>query len=62
MTDQRCGTCRWWDYLGVYSDGTPFGECSFPMPAAVDGLFDMVPTGGTTCPCWQKKEQDDNDR
>lgn len=54
--DKRCGTCKWWLYLrsGDESDGKR-GFCESEGATARTKIVDS--TSGTTCPCWEAKEQ-----
>jgi hypothetical protein len=59
MTDQRCGTCMWWDHIGDYDVG-PLGSCEWPKSDFPDALVFMrwiqtIDDEGTDCPCWQEK-------
>lgn len=67
--DQRCGTCRWWEkarFGWCLREDVWWGNCSFPLPAVPDSVFDdgwiglkkgeMPEADGTTCPCWEAKE------
>lgn len=60
--DKRCGTCRWWESVGM-KGGIERGECGM-VKSAIDGLPSsasasallMGKDGGTTCSCWEAKE------
>lgn len=53
--DKRCGTCKLWAPDG--DEG--LGWCGFPkdkLPESADVSFTFE-EDGTTCPCWEAKEQ-----
>lgn len=53
---KNCGSCRWWGEDAV----SRFGRCSWPgvMPDCIAGhrRWSMLPTDGTTCPCYAPRE------
>lgn len=58
MSEQRCGTCRWFE-LRVKE--RRIGWCNHPIPDCVDAETDtcMYSHNGTKCPCYQRKESDE---
>jgi hypothetical protein len=69
MSDQRCGTCRWF-----YPRRTPeqqaltvlplAGYCDSPAPEILADSFSrtlMKSTGGTKCICYERKERDERE-
>lgn len=60
--DKRCGTCRHYDGgINYYGQALPMdlGRCNCPLPSSMcdDSRELMMPEDGTTCPCWEAKEQ-----
>mgnify|MGYP003393761553 FL=1 len=58
MSDQRCGTCKWFDdhrtELPGLSLSKEYHQCLFPLPEWV-GQFYTMPASGTKCPTYETK-------
>ena len=56
--DKRCGTCR---HHKPHKFNNEYGECRCPLPSAYELTYVVFTktTEGTTCPCWQPKEDGD---
>ena len=61
MTDQRCGTCRWWD-RGPW-DAKGWGRCLVEIPRWATPIVnrDTNENGYSDCPCYQRKESDERE-
>lgn len=58
MTDQRCGTCKWWGRNEGPYDGIPYSVayCDWPRPFWVNMGERTTPSNqGTDCPVWEEK-------
>ena len=65
MTDQRCGTCRWWEFTraqtSMFGGDIQWGLCQFPYPDStiLKSRASMRVQDGINCPCYQRKERDE---
>jgi hypothetical protein len=62
MSEQRCGTCRWWKPQVSTAE---YGRCVAPLPMSIF-VSDKVAMNrdqiAITCPCCERKERDDLER
>lgn len=65
MTDQRCGTCRWWgDPIHSHVRNYYSRPCQYVVPGPVPDALQMRyqhSQEGTNCPCYQRKERDERE-
>ena len=69
MSDQRCGTCRWWELRSLKTDNARVvkftdGDCSVPLPSGLpDSVRRRTTTEfmGTDCPCYERKEANERE-
>ena len=58
MSEQRCGTCRWWVETRPYELGAmwPYslGDCRFPMPFFLP-QSEIFSNEGEECKAWHAK-------
>lgn len=57
MSDQRCGTCRWWGTPHDVSRGYALRTC-----VALDGKVSTFNTDGTRCSLYERKEANERER
>jgi hypothetical protein len=62
--DKRCGTCKWWEKQEQIFAIKDRGECRHPLPLAIQWAKpELMPINlGSTCPCWQSKEQEKEEK
>ena len=68
MSDQRCGTCRWWeprsgqDIRRVVD--IDIGDCRAETPLNTPECMRRLTTiasGGENCPCYERKEANERE-
>jgi hypothetical protein len=67
VTEQRCGTCRWWGITrtqtSMFGGDIQWGLCQLPYPDStiLKSRASMRVQDGTDCPCYQRKESDERE-
>jgi len=62
MTDQRCGTCKYWGkQKSKGHDGTEYANCEWPTPHWMQGWYGPA-SAGTDCSCWKPEKKSEKGR